>query len=131
MNGNGSGIGHWVRNEPASAAAFMSICAAIFVLAAWLLTQIGTSAYIRINNAHNPVPTVEISGEEAELHVLNGLLEHLKAEHRHALNASRNIGNAQTRAQQAEVASDIEAFMREVAEAMSTRLEARHDENKN
>ena len=131
MNGNGSGICHWVRSELKNAVAFISICAAIFVLAAWLLALIGTSAYIRINNTRNPIPMIEINGEEAELHILNGLLEHLKSQHRQALHASRNSGNAQIRAQQAKAASDIEAFMREVVEAMNARLEAKHDENKN
>ena len=131
VNGNGSGIGHWVRNEPICAVAFMLICAAVFVLAAWLLALIGTSAYARINNARNPMPTVTISGEEAELHMLNGLLEHLKSQHGQALQASRRSDNAQIRAQQARVASDMEAFMREVVEAINARSGAGHDENKN
>ena len=123
----GNGIGH--RNYRAIATIASS--AAILVITAWLLSLVVTGALGRINGTRNPVPTVEVSGGQAELHILDGLLGHLKDQHRRALRSGRNSNNPQTRAQQMEMARDIKAFMREVVETMNTRTEAGYDENEN
>ena len=125
-NSNGSIFSHWIRNEkPAKAISLIAAATTIFVIALWLIMLIGTSAHRRISSNLNPPQIIVISDTEAELHMLNNLLEHLKTQHYYALRASRRSNNAHVRTQHIGVASDIESLMREVIEAINTGNEAR------
>ena len=128
MNGNNGIFNHWIRTQkPKTAILSIAATISIFIIAAWLIMLIATSTHRKMTNILNPPQTMVISDTEAELHILNNLLEHLIEQHQAALKASRRDENSQTRAQQLVVASEIEGFMREVVEAMNARLETKND----
>ena len=62
-------------------AGIVALYVAVVVVALWLVSLIGIHVFSSIYSTRNPPPVIVISGEGAELHMLDATLRHLRAQH--------------------------------------------------